>query len=89
MAPGRCRLRKRPSTRDSVNGEDYRPNRAAGLGKQWPAGLGPTGYVQQEVHQNSAGRYPLISSPMQISTSVGVVQYIRVSLRSIMTSNLS
>jgi hypothetical protein len=26
--------------------------------------------------QNSAGRYPLISSPMQISTRVGVVQVI-------------
>ena len=26
--------------------------------------------------QNSAGRYPLISSPMQISTRVGVVQAI-------------
>jgi hypothetical protein len=26
--------------------------------------------------QNSAGRYPLISSPMQISTSVGVVHAI-------------
>jgi len=35
------------------------------------------------VDQNSAGRYPLISSPMQISTSVGVVQYIRISLGSI------
>jgi hypothetical protein len=28
-------------------------------------------------NQNSAGRYPLISRPMQISTRVGAVQVIR------------
>ena len=38
--------------------------------------------------QNSAGRYPLISRPMQISTSVGVLQVISVSLRA-MPSNLA
>src|SRR5215813_10499867 len=32
--------------------------------------------AQNAVDQNSAGRYPLISSPMQISTRVGVVQAI-------------
>jgi hypothetical protein len=34
---------------------------------------GPT----QVGDQNSAGKYPLISKPMQISTRVGVVQVIR------------
>jgi hypothetical protein len=32
--------------------------------------------AQNAADQNSAGRYPLISSPMQISTRVGVVQAI-------------
>ena len=32
--------------------------------------------AQNAVDQNSAGRYPLISSPMQISTRVGVLQAI-------------
>ena len=32
--------------------------------------------AQMRRDQNSAGRYPLISRPMQISTSVGVVQAI-------------
>src|SRR5215216_3312069 len=35
-----------------------------------PCRLRPTALADQ----NSAGRYPLISRPMQISTSVGVVQ---------------
>ena len=33
--------------------------------------------IESSVYQNSAGRYPLISRPMQISMSVGVVQAIR------------
>ena len=33
--------------------------------------------AQNAADQNSAGRYPLISSPMQISTRVGVLQAIR------------
>ena len=36
----------------------------------------PFGSAQPQRDQNSAGRYPLISSPMQISTRVGVVQAI-------------
>src|SRR5215510_6967148 len=32
--------------------------------------------AQNAADQNSAGRYPLISSPMQISTRVGVLQTI-------------
>src|SRR5262245_32800878 len=32
--------------------------------------------AQNAADQNSAGRYPLISSPMQISTRVGVLQAI-------------
>ena len=32
--------------------------------------------AQMRRDQNSAGRYPLISSPMQISTRVGVLQAI-------------
>jgi hypothetical protein len=36
----------------------------------------PVRTAQMRRDQNSAGRYPLISSPMQISTRVGVLQAI-------------
>src|SRR5215813_13576581 len=51
---------------------DARPH-----GRRPPCRTGrPFRTAQNAVDQNSAGRYPLISSPMQISTRVGVVQAI-------------
>jgi hypothetical protein len=45
VGPGRYRLRTRPSTRASANGEDHRPDRAAGYASNSPPACGPAGYL--------------------------------------------
>src|SRR5262245_47259709 len=45
-------------------------------GARYAERAAPFRTAQNAADQNSAGRYPLISSPMQISTRVGVLQAI-------------
>ena len=54
----------------SPNDEWFHPSQQMHGAIAAPCSLRPTALADQ----NSAGRYPLISSPLQISTSVGVVQ---------------
>jgi hypothetical protein len=75
---------RRPDSNSASHSEQYATHTnptchdgLVGISASRPAFL--YGFARLEGFQNSAGKYPLISRPMQISTSLGVVQAIRLS----------